>query len=130
MLKDKGAAAPQFPRNEEEARPIFGITRLLSGVLGGEAMQEIASRHPTVRFQGNEYLLIGDLDSGGPLATREQYTAGECSFAHLFPDGRILRFGEQIGTQADLVFCEGNAPQAPPAIASDSTAPDNEGDDP
>lgn len=61
-----------------------------------------------VTFQGNEYLLIGNLKEGGSLATEEQYENFELPFAHLMPDGRILRFGVQIGTKEDLKEIESN----------------------
>mgnify|MGYP001617289509 CR=1 FL=1 len=54
-----------------------------------------------VRFKGNEYLLVGTPEEGA-LATEDQYTHGKCSYAHLFEDGRILRFREHIGDRADL----------------------------
>lgn len=55
-----------------------------------------------VRFQGRRYLLIGSLTAGGPIATREAYRHGRCSYAQLYPDGHISRFGTTIGTVADL----------------------------
>ena len=57
-----------------------------------------------VRFKDQEeYLFVGaDLDRGGALASSADYQAGRCSFAYLFPDGRVLRFGEIIGSRADL----------------------------
>lgn len=57
---------------------------------------------PLVRLHGKPYRLIGDLEAGGGLSEDGAFERGECSFAHLFPDGRILRFREQIGTRADL----------------------------
>lgn len=59
--------------------------------------------YPRIRFQGQEYLLIGDsLETGGAIATAEQYAAGECSYAHLFPDGRVMRFRQVIGSVEDI----------------------------
>lgn len=55
-----------------------------------------------IKLFGNQYLLIGDLVNGGPIATREQYENFECSFAHLQPNGDILRFREKIGTRKDI----------------------------
>jgi hypothetical protein len=55
-----------------------------------------------VRFKGTIYVLVGDDDGSGAIATKEDYENGEVSFAHLMPDGRILRYNEQIGTSADL----------------------------
>lgn len=59
-----------------------------------------------IRFQGSEYLFVGDLIEGGAIATQEQYENGECSSAHLFPDGRILRFRKQIGVREDIEVIE------------------------
>ena len=59
-----------------------------------------------VRFQDQDFLLLGDLTEGGPLATPEQYQHGQCSYAHLFEDGQIRRFGKIIGTRADLTVLE------------------------
>ena len=61
-------------------------------------------KHPKVRFQGNEYLLIGDLESGGPIATQGAYENGEVSYAHLGCDGVIRRYCQEIGTKDDLEF--------------------------
>jgi hypothetical protein len=55
-----------------------------------------------IKFQGNEYLLVGE--TSGAIATEEQYSGFAPSFAHLFPDGRIMRYGTQIGTRADVEF--------------------------
>lgn len=55
-------------------------------------------------FNGDEYLLIGgtDTSTGWAIATEEEYDDWLPSYAHLFPDGRILRFRVQIGTYKDL----------------------------
>lgn len=55
-----------------------------------------------IRFQGQEWLLVGDRD--GAITTEAWYQAGECSYAHLFPDGAILRFGEEIGRIDEVEF--------------------------
>lgn len=52
-----------------------------------------------IRFQGQEFFLIG-----GAIATKEQYENGKCSYAHLMPNGEILRFGVQIGSRKDIEF--------------------------
>ena len=41
-------------------------------------------------------------EHGGPIATEEQYENFQCSFAYLHSDGNISRFGETIGTEADI----------------------------
>ena len=57
---------------------------------------------PVIRFKGQEYLLIGNMEEGGAIATREQYESGQCSFAHLMEDGRVMRFREVIGSKSDI----------------------------
>jgi len=55
-----------------------------------------------IKLFGEDYILIGNLKDGGPIATEEQYSNFECSFAHLKPDGNIWRFGRIIGTKDDI----------------------------
>lgn len=55
-----------------------------------------------IRLFGNDYLLIGSLEDGGPIATKEAYEKFECSYAYLMPDGKIMRFHEQIGSRDDI----------------------------
>ena len=55
-----------------------------------------------IRLFGQEFILIGDLDNGGPIATVDAYRNFDCSYAHLFSDGRIMRFGKQIGNRNDI----------------------------
>jgi len=56
-----------------------------------------------IRFKGEEYLFDGDsLDEEGFIAKREDFENGICSFAHYFPDQGVMRFGDQIGTRADI----------------------------
>ena len=57
-----------------------------------------------IKLFGNDYLLIGDIQNGGPIATRSQYENFECSYAHLYPNGDINRFGQVIGTRADIII--------------------------
>lgn len=59
-------------------------------------------KHPTIRFQGRDFILIGSLEGGGPIATVEQYTAGEVSYAHLQDDGTVWRHQQQIGTVEEI----------------------------
>lgn len=59
-----------------------------------------------ITFKGEPYLFVGDsLEDSGAIATMKAFVAGEVSFAHYYPDGegRVLRYGDQIGTRADLV---------------------------
>lgn len=60
--------------------------------------------HSKIRFQGNDYILIGDIEEGGAIATEAQYENGECSYAHLCTDGLIRRFRQVIGRLEDLEF--------------------------
>ena len=55
-----------------------------------------------IRFQGKEYLLIGSLRDGGPIATKEQYENFEMSYAHLRPDGVVMRFRDSIGHRDEI----------------------------
>jgi hypothetical protein len=66
-----------------------------------------------VRFQGVTYWLLCEPDGDyGPLAFLEHCdergkingldSALSDSFAHLFPDGRLMQYGRQIGTREDL----------------------------
>ena len=52
-------------------------------------------------FKGKAYLLVG-----GALTTAWHFRHGRPSFAHLYPDGTIKRYGKQIGTRKDLKFLE------------------------
>jgi hypothetical protein len=55
-----------------------------------------------IKFQGREFLLIGNLEEGGAIATQEQFDNFEVSYAHLLPNGTIARFGNKIGTREDI----------------------------
>lgn len=55
-----------------------------------------------IRFQDKEWLLIGDLEQGGAIATKEAYENGEVSYAHLVPDGRIFRYNKEIGDVGEI----------------------------
>lgn len=58
-----------------------------------------------IRFQGNEYLLIGEADSGA-IATEEQWNNFALNYAHLREDGKVCRFGVVIGTIEDIELLE------------------------
>lgn len=55
-----------------------------------------------ITFKRKNYLLIGDLNTGGAIATKEQYENFEESYAHLYPDGNVSRYGESIGNVKDI----------------------------
>lgn len=54
-----------------------------------------------IKFKCNIYLLIVDA-----ITTRYAFENFLPSYAHLFPDGRILRHGKQIGTKEDIEIIE------------------------
>lgn len=56
-----------------------------------------------IRFQGEEYLFIGG-ENYAALTTAERYSNGVSSYAHLFPNGQIKRYGEVIGTKEEIEF--------------------------
>jgi len=55
-----------------------------------------------IRLFGNDYVLVGDLETGGAISTVEQLENFECSFAHLKSNGDIMRFQTKIGTRDDI----------------------------
>lgn len=56
-----------------------------------------------IKWHGEEYLLIGDLEDGGAIATKEQFENFLPSTAHLFSDGRILQYGIPIGHRSEII---------------------------
>ena len=52
-----------------------------------------------IKFQGKEYFLIN-----GAIATKKQYENFLPSYAHLFENGEILRYGKQIGSKDDIEY--------------------------
>ena len=67
-----------------------------------------------IRFKDEDYLFTGDsLEEDGAITTDELYKNGECSYAHLFEDGSILRFLSQIGVRADITILETNVDVEP-----------------
>lgn len=59
---------------------------------------------PRLKFQGQEYILVnrdGNRHEGA-IATVEEYENFALNQFHLFEDGRILSFGEQVGTKEDI----------------------------
>jgi hypothetical protein len=78
--------------------------------------QLMASLESTKRYllrghedQGTLYLLvpppggIGETQGKGILVTREAFLMQDPPYAGILLDGRILRFGKQIGTEDDLI---------------------------
>lgn len=58
--------------------------------------------HRRLRFRGNEYIFVQ-----GAIMTPEAYANFDDSYAHLFDDGKIKRYGEVIGTVEDIEWLEG-----------------------
>ena len=55
-----------------------------------------------IKFKGRKYLLIGNLKIGGAIATKKQFENFFPSFAHLYANGEIKRYGDVIGKIEDL----------------------------
>lgn len=51
-----------------------------------------------IRFQGKEWVTVM-----GAICTPQMFANFETSYAHIYPDGHISRFGVQIGTVDDVV---------------------------
>uniref|UniRef100_A0A832MJE7 Uncharacterized protein n=1 Tax=Eiseniibacteriota bacterium TaxID=2212470 RepID=A0A832MJE7_UNCEI len=83
-----------------------------------------------VLLNGKPLYFLEEPDGSGPLAPPEHMFDGELrldaalgalgpSYAHVMPDGSIMRFGSKIGTRKDLVFVdviEGTAREVPPQL--------------
>jgi hypothetical protein len=52
-----------------------------------------------IRFKGQDYILVD-----GAIATVAAFQVGECSYAHLYEDGTIKRFGEIVGHRKDIEY--------------------------
>lgn len=60
-----------------------------------------------ITFQGKKLLFVGFREErDGAICSDEQYRNGQTSYAHLFPDGRILRHRVKIGTYEDIEWGE------------------------
>ncbi len=94
---------------------IFGVSKLFEDEYADEDSEngngsgDGDAPMPRLKFQGNEYILIGEKVGGeweGAIATQEAYDNFQESFAHLMPDGRILRFSECIGDLEDIEWLD------------------------
>ena len=54
-------------------------------------------------FKEDKFILVGNLEDGGAIAKREDYENFEMSYAHLFQNGEVKRFGVVIGSRADIL---------------------------
>ena len=52
-----------------------------------------------IKFQGREYLMVGDA-----ITTEERFKSATMSYAHLFKNGDIKRYGKIIGKKDDIEF--------------------------
>ena len=59
-----------------------------------------------INLFGVTYLLVGDMVKGGAIATEEQYENCEDSFAHLYRNGQVKRYGAVIGARKDIEVLE------------------------
>ena len=57
-----------------------------------------------IKFQGQDFILTSPNDNSSPIVTVEQFQKGHTSYAHLYEDGTIKRFGALVGTKADIEF--------------------------
>lgn len=56
-----------------------------------------------IKWKGKRFLFVGhSLKNGGAIATARQYKNGEPSTAHLFEDGVIRQWGNDVGTRKDI----------------------------
>lgn len=56
-----------------------------------------------IKLHGVEYILMANsINQSGAITTEEDYSNGECSFAHLNTNGDIVRFREIIGHRSDI----------------------------
>ena len=60
-----------------------------------------------ISFQGKEWVLVGTSEHGGAIATKQAFEHGDESYAHLYSNGEIRRYGEVIGSHADITFLAG-----------------------
>lgn len=74
----------------------------------------MAKENIHVRFNGCDLIWLKDDDGSGPLAPPEHIDSDghvhvrdalcSDSYAHIFSDGKILRYGSEIGSVDDLEF--------------------------
>lgn len=80
----------------EEAQPVAEMLRLLG--------YEPEKDNPRIRFKSGLFADIELILVGGAITTQDRYEAFTDSLAHLCDDGRVMRYGEQIGTKDDIEF--------------------------
>lgn len=74
-----------------------------------------------IRFQDEIYLLIDEGEFCGPITKEKDFISGKPSYAHLYKNGNILRFGEKIGTREDIEIIGEKQIRIPDIFATLST---------
>lgn len=60
-----------------------------------------------IKFKGEDYVFVGDSElMNGAIATKEDFESFNPSYAHLYEDGVVRRFGNPIGTKEDIKVLE------------------------
>lgn len=61
-----------------------------------------------IKLNGLDFILTSPNGNSSPVATVKAYKKMECSYAHYYKEGegRIVRFGDLIGTTSDIEFGE------------------------
>ena len=75
------------------------INREITACLGHAKRQNI-------RWRGETFIFIGTPNVEGAIATEDQFEHGTPSVAFLKPDGRIMRYGVEIGQIDEIEFGE------------------------
>ena len=59
-----------------------------------------------IRFQGEEFILLGTIESGGAIAKLEQIQGFLPSHAMLSPCGKVQRYRQTVGARSDIDVIE------------------------
>ena len=71
-----------------------------------------------IKFNGLDFILTSPQSEDSPIATKEQFKTGSCSYAHLYGESeRVMQFGNQIGTIDDIEFGEMVELEVDPIVA-------------
>lgn len=54
-----------------------------------------------IKFKGQEFLVAIDA-----ITTKEAYENGQISFAHIYDDRGVFRFGKKIGEKSDVEYTD------------------------
>ncbi len=58
-------------------------------------------KFPKIKFKGKEYILTNN-EGPSAITTIEAFRGGTVSYAHLYEDGYVIRYGMVIGTEKDI----------------------------